>query len=138
MARNSRLKAFWASRVFGYGDKWPSLDVGQVIEIEPGQERNDEKLIRLGLLKEVTSTDSPVDCGKCEARFLNDSYLNRHGKLRHEKTLEEIGREEVPNADLEQARELGRLRIAEAQDELASKTIPLNMEKTKATIDASA
>ena len=27
-------RSFWAARPFGYGDKYPMLDVGQVIEID--------------------------------------------------------------------------------------------------------
>lgn len=127
-------QSFWAARPFGYGEI-PMLDVGQVIEIEVGQERNDEKLIRLGLLREVDR--KPVQCGKCGAKFIDDGHLNRHGRAHHERSYVEAGRLEAPNADLTTAAELGRLRAAEAADSFAEKNIPLNLDKTKASQEAS-
>lgn len=128
-------RSFWAARPFGYGDRYPSLDVGQVIEIEPGQQPNDEKLIRLGLLREVN--DKPVQCGKCGALFLNGGHLDRHGRLRHTVSSLEAGRREAPEADAETAEALGNLRALEAADEFAEKNIPLNLDKTKASMEAS-
>lgn len=123
-------KSFWAARPFGYGDV-AMLDVGQVIEIEVGQQRNDEKLIRLGLLREVGS--HPVQCGKCGAKFIDEGHLNRHGKNQHALSLVDSGRREDPNADVKTAEELGRLKALEAADEFAGQNIPLNLEKTKAS-----
>ena len=111
------------------------LDVGQVIEIEPGQSRNDEQLIRLELLREVEG--KPVQCGKCGALFLNESYLSMHGKRQHTMSAVARGREEDPNADLATAEQLGNLRAFEAADEFAEKSIPLNLEKTKASQESS-
>lgn len=125
-------RSFWAARPFGYGDKYPMLDVGQVIEIEPGQARNDEKLIRLGLLREVGDS-RPVQCGKCGGMFLDDSHLSRHGKRQHSMSAVASGRMEDPTADLETAEKLGQLRAYEAADEYAETNIPLNLEKTKAS-----
>jgi len=110
------------------------LDVGQVIEIEPGQARNDEKLIRLGLLREAS--EKPVQCGKCGARFLNDGFLGQHGKRQHSMTAVAAGRLEDPSADAVTAEQLGTLRAYEAADEFAEKNIPLNLEKTKASQEA--
>lgn len=124
-------KSFWAARPFGYGEKYPMLDVGQVIQIEPGEQRNDEKLIRLGLLRETT--DKPVQCGKCGAWFLNTDHLSRHGKNRHSATAIAAGRAENPNLDAATAEKLGELRAFEAMDDFAEKNIPLNLEKTKAS-----
>jgi hypothetical protein len=124
-------KAFWAARPFGYGDI-PMLDVGQVIEIEVGQQRNDEKLIRLGLLREVAH-ERPVQCGKCPAKFLDAGHLNRHGNNRHAVSAVESGRREAPDADLDTAAALGNLRALEAADDFAEKNIPLDLEKTKAS-----
>lgn len=128
-------RSFWAARPFGYGDKYPMLDVGQVIEIEVGQQPNDEKLIRLGLLREVT--DKPVQCGKCGALFLNGGHLDRHGRNNHALTAVEAGRREDSSADMTTAEQLGRLRALEAADEFAEKNIPLNLEKTKANLESS-
>lgn len=125
-------KSFWAARPFGYGNEYPMLDPGQVIEIEPGQHPNDEKLIRLGLLRELGS-DKPVQCGKCGARFINDGMLNRHGRRNHAQTYIEAGRQEDPNADAVTAEQLGRLKAYEAADEYAEANIPLNLDKTKAS-----
>lgn len=124
-------QAFWAARPFGYGDI-PMLDVGQVIEIEVGQQRNDEKLIRLGLLRELGG-ERPVQCGKCGLKFLNDGHLNRHGKNQHSMSAVESGRREAPSADLDTAAQLGALRALEQADEFAEKNIPLDLEKTKAS-----
>lgn len=111
------------------------LDVGQVIEIEPGRHRNDEKLIRLGLLRKAEGRSVP--CGKCGAAFLNDGYLNQHGLRNHSMTALASGRQEAPEADAETAEQLGRLRAFEAADEFAEANIPLNLEKTKASQEAS-
>lgn len=127
-------KSFWAARPFGYGEQFPMLDVGQVIEIEVGQQRNDEKLIRLGLLREAN--EKPVPCGKCGAKFLNDGYLNQHGRRNHSMSAIDSGRQEASEADAETAEQLGRLRAFEAADEFAEKNIPLNLEKTKASLEA--
>jgi len=127
-------KSFWAARPFGYGE-YPMLDVGQVIEIEVGQQRNDEKLIRLGLLREVS--DKPVQCGKCGLLFLDMGHLDRHGRNHHAMTAVESGRRENPEADAVTAEQLGRLRALEAADEFAEKNIPINLEKTKASLEAS-
>ncbi len=123
-------KSFWAARPFGYGDV-AMLDVGQVIEIEVGQQRNDEKLIRLGLLREVGR--QPVQCGKCGAKFIDEGHLNRHGKSQHAMSLADLGRKEDPNANLQTAEALGRLKALEAQDSFAEQNVPLNLEKTKAS-----
>jgi hypothetical protein len=122
-------KSFWASRPFGYAEH-PMLDVGQVIEIEVGRQPNDEKLIRLGLLREVDQR--PVQCGKCERHFLNDGYLNRHGKNHHGDAVA-VGRREMPDADMKTAEALGQLRALEAADEFAEKNIPIDYSKTKAS-----
>jgi hypothetical protein len=127
-------RSFWAARPFGYGDEYPMLDVGQVIEIEPGQQRNDEKLIRLGLLRETDS--KPVQCGKCGAMFLDNGYLNRHGRNRHLMSALEAGRQEDPSADPSTAEALGRLRALEAADTFAEANVPLNLDKTKASQEA--
>jgi len=124
-------KLVWAARPFGYGDDYPMLDVGQVIEIEVGRQPNDEKLLRLGLLREVDS--KPVQCGRCPAQFLNDGHLNRHGRNRHRVSAAVSGRQEMPEADLQTAEALGNLRALEAADEFAEKTIPLDLSKTKAS-----
>jgi hypothetical protein len=126
-------KSFWAARPFGYGE-YPMLDVGQVIEVEVGQYRNDEKLIRLGLLREVSG--KPVSCGKCGAKFIDDGHLNRHGRNLHALSLLEAGRREDPNADPETAEQLGRLRAIEAADSFAEQNIALNLDKTKASQEA--
>lgn len=125
-------KSFWATRPFGYGDEYPMLSVGQVIEIEPGKQRNDEKLIRLGLLKDVADVQ-PVQCGKCGAWFLNDAYLNRHGQDYHSASAVVVGRREAPDADIATAEAIGKLRAMEAQDKFAERNIPLNLDKTKAS-----
>ena len=127
-------RSFWAARPFGYGDKYPMLDVGQVIEVEVGQQRNDEKLIRLGLLREVTG--KPVQCGKCGAFFLDQGHLDRHGRNHHVLSAVESGRREDPNADAATAEVLGRLRAQEAADEFAERNIPINLEKTRASQEA--
>jgi len=127
-------KSFWAARPFGYGE-YPMLDVGQVIEIEVGQQRNDEKLIRLGLLREVS--DKPVQCGKCGLFFLDTGHLDRHGRNHHAMTAVESGRREDPAADMATAEQLGRLRALEAADDFAERNVPLNLEKTKASLEAS-
>lgn len=123
-------KSFWASRPFGYGE-YPMLDVGQVIEIEPGQQPNDEKLIRLGLFKPLEG--KPVQCGKCGAMFCDSTFLNRHGNLQHAKSALERGREVSPDADIEVAKEIGNLRALEAADQFASSAVPLHLENSKAT-----
>jgi hypothetical protein len=105
-----------------------------VIEVEPGQQRNDETLIRLGLLKEVDG--KPVQCGKCGALFVSDGMLSRHGQRQHGASAVARGREEDPHADLATAEQLGNLRAFEAADEFAEKNIPLNLEKTKASQEA--
>ena len=125
-------QAFWAARVFGYGNEYPMLDVGQVIEIEVGSQRNDEKLIRLGLLRPV-ATERPITCGKCGAVFLNDGFLSQHGIRQHARTAEQSGRSEAPDSDLQSAQQLGNLRALEAADEFAEKNIPLDLSKTKAS-----
>lgn len=124
-------QAFWASRPFGYGEI-PMLDVGQIIEIVPGEQRNDEKLIRLGLLREVGPT-KPAQCGKCGAKFIDEGYLNWHGRNRHDLSAVESGRREAPESDAKTAEALGNLRALEAADEFAEKHIPLNLDKTKAS-----
>ncbi len=129
-------QSFWAARPFGYGDQYPMLDVGQVIEIEVGQQKNDEAMIRLGLLRRLERT--PVRCGKCGATLADENFLNMHGKHRHARPDVEAGREEDPNASLSTAAELGKLRAAEAADEFAEKSIPLNLDKSKANQEASA
>ncbi len=124
-------RSFWAARPFGYGDI-PMLDVGQVIEIEVGQQRNDEKLIRLGLLREVLG-EHVVSCGKCGAKFIDEGHLNRHGRNQHAMTAVAAGRLEAPDADLATAEQLGKLRALEAADDFAERNIPINLDKTKAS-----
>ena len=119
----------WASRPFGYGDRYPMLDPGQVIEAEPNQKL--DQMLRLGLFKKAET--KPVQCGKCGAEFVDDGYLNRHGRNNHDMTYVEAGRRESPEADMSTAEELGRLRALEAADEFAERNIPLNLEKTKAS-----
>ncbi len=126
-------KKVWAARPFGYGDH-PMLDVGEVITIEVGQQPNDEKLLRLGLFRDVDQ--KPVQCGKCERWFLNDGHLNRHGKNNHSASAVEVGRREMPDADLQTASALGQLRAQEAADEFAEKSIPIDYSKTKASQEA--
>src|SRR5262245_14081999 len=103
------------------------LDVGQVIEIVPGEQPNDEKLLRLGLLKEV-GAENPVQCGRCGIWLLNDGFLNRHGRIRHDQDAVAKGRSEAPESDLETAAELGRLKMLEEADEHAGKNLPLNLD----------
>jgi hypothetical protein len=107
------------------------LDVGEVIQIEVGQQPNDEKLLRLGLLRDVDQ--KPVQCGKCERWFLNDGHLNRHGKNNHGASAVDVGRREMPGADMQTAAALGQLRAAELADEFAEKNIPIDYSKTKAS-----
>jgi hypothetical protein len=124
-------KTFWAARPFGYGE-FPMLDVGQVIEVEVGQQRNDESLIRLGLFRELGG-EKPVQCGKCGSKFLNERYLNQHGKGQHSMSAIDLGRSETPDADARTATEIERLRMLEAADEYAEKNVPLDLSKTKAS-----
>ena len=111
---------YWAGRNFGYADI-PQMDVGQVTELK--NQPNDEKMVRLGLLRPVEG--DTVQCGRCGAEFIDAGYLNRHGKARHDKIAEEPGNDE-----------LSRLRAVEMQDEFAEKHIPLNLDKTKASLAA--
>lgn len=126
----SRKQRFWAARPFGYGEH-EMLDVGQIIEIVPGEQKNDEKLIRLGLLRE--SVTSGVGCGRCGAEFETEGFLNQHGHRKHDRSAAERGRAEAPDADLKTAEALGELRALEAADEFATKSIELNLEQTKAS-----
>jgi hypothetical protein len=123
----------WAARPFGYGEDHPMLDVGEVIQIEVGRERNDEKLLRLELLRKVESGQKPVQCGKCERHFLTEGYLNQHGRNHHSASAVAVGRREMPDADLKTAEALGQLRALEAADEFAEKNIPIDYSKTKAS-----
>jgi hypothetical protein len=131
------------------------LDVGQVIEIEPGQQPNDEKLIRLGLLRALSQ--KPVQCGKCGLLFADEGFLSRHGRAHHAMTYVDSGRSEarsklqimadraagvgldangerdVVDVDRVTAEQIGRLKALEVADEFAEKSIPLNLDKTKAS-----
>lgn len=151
-------KAYWASRPFGYTDRYPLLDVGQVImDVEVGSQRNDEKLLRLGLLREVT--DKPVQCGKCGAWFAGESYRAMHGRRQHvdfvqsgrdeaaasfgpmlekEERFKVPGERERPGLDRATAETVGRLKALEAADEFAEKNIPLHLDKTQASQDGKA
>ena len=148
---------YWANRPFGYGEKYPMLDVGQVVELKPEADRSqrDRDMIRLGLLKEVTG--NTAQCGKCGALFADDGKLSMHGRRHHEKSYAEIGRveaatqfdrianreaalglerptdREVPSLDLKTAEEVGRLRALEEADKFAEQNLPLNLDKTKAS-----
>ena len=115
----AKAKKYWAARNFGYGDI-ETLDLGQVVELLGV--RNDESLVRLGHFREVQPFETPVQCGKCEGWFVNEGYLNRHGRGRH-------GR---PTGNPE----LSRLQALEEQDKFAEKNLPLNLDKTKASAAA--
>lgn len=148
-------RSFWAARPFGYGKEHPMLDVGQVIEIEPGQQPNDEKLIRLGLLRALSA--KPVQCGKCGLYFSDEGFLGRHGRAHHAQSYVDVGRAEartklqvqadraagvgldangerdIVDVDRVTAEQIGRLKALEAADEFAEKSIPLHLDQTKAS-----
>lgn len=67
---------------FFYGDL--RLDVGQILGVLKG-ERNDAKMLDLGILAPVAPGVRPVQCGKCGGRFIADGMLNMHGRARHDK-----------------------------------------------------
>lgn len=66
-----------------YGPNHPDdiVDLDQVLTLR--RELNDERLIRLGFLAQVTSNPSLVGCGLCGKKFITDSALALHGKKWH-------------------------------------------------------
>lgn len=74
---------YFARRAFQYGPNFPGdmLDFDQVVKLRG--EAHDERLVRLGFLAQASPGVSIVGCGHCRARFVTDSSLVRHGRLRH-------------------------------------------------------
>lgn len=72
-------KRFVTRRPFDYGpEQW---DRGQLVEL--AGLCNDEKLLRLGYLKEYTGTGRGSECGVCSARFVDEQTRGAHGEKRH-------------------------------------------------------
>jgi hypothetical protein len=58
------------------------LDRGQIVELKGAA--NDEKLLRLGYIEEVTEHRPAIlECGECGAKFLRDEARLAHGRRRH-------------------------------------------------------
>jgi hypothetical protein len=112
-----------------YGDS-PPLDFGQVFELT-GQ-RNDSRLLDLGLVARVEKGTAIVGCGRCGARFATDRDLNMHGGKRHKGVtavqLDEEGYYPKAPEDVEAEKELKE----------AETRAPLHMDRTKASRTASA
>lgn len=65
---------------FGYAGQ--TLDRGQVVKMVGAP--NDEKLLRLGYITEVTEKNPKIlECGECGAKFLADNLRLAHGRKRH-------------------------------------------------------
>jgi hypothetical protein len=110
-------RLYVARRSFDY-DSDLHLDRGQVFQLKNCL--NDEKLIRIGYIKEMRG-GRPVQCGVCGAQFAGDAELNSHGNFRHETKTEE-----------EQDRSF------ESRIDLENKIAPLYLDQTAATKDPAA
>lgn len=68
-------------------DKWDyagkPVDRGQIVDLQGAI--NDEKLLRLGYITEVTTSSNSrvLECGECGAKFLQDANRTAHGRRRH-------------------------------------------------------
>lgn len=103
-----------ANRPFGY-DTGLDLDRGQVFELR--NLRNDEKLTRLGYVRELAASESPVQCGHCGSEFVGDAERAAHGLERHRE------RELTP---YEEDQHYDR------QEKLLAEVAPIKMDKTAA------
>lgn len=105
----------WSKGNFGYG-RFQMTDPGQVIVLEGMA--NDEKMTRLGHLREIPKGSRFSKCGPCGAEFITDGYLNNHGRLRHSGAEGE------------------RLEALEESSQKLSDAVPLNLDKTAASVAA--
>jgi len=108
-------KKMWAKRPFGYNRK--ELDRGQVFELEGAA--NDEKLVRLGYVAELSRDVRPVECGECGAKFVDESMRGGHGNKRH------VDRFAKSEAELEAE--------ADSEERRMNTLAPLDLEKTAAS-----
>jgi len=111
-------RLYMARRTFEY-DNSLHLDRGQLFNL--AGHRNDEKLVRIGFVEEVVRKITPVQCGVCGQKFVDEYSLNSHGNMRHS------GRE--PQTEHER---VVRLEQIQKQDDDAA---PLYLDQTVATRD---
>lgn len=112
MAGGTRV---WAKRPFGYG-RYPRLSRGQVFEL--GTQPNDEKLMRLGYVEELTKDVTTFQCAICGAEFIGESERLSHGRIDHPT------RERTP---LEEDQLLDR------EEKFLNEVAPLNLDNTAAS-----
>lgn len=106
-----------ATRMFDYGPPntpGETLDPGQIVEL--GGWLNDDKLIRLNLVKKIDGRSKPCQCGKCGKQFAAEFFLSGHGNKRHRGLT---------------AKE--QLDVSIAEDKKMDTVMPLHLDKTAAT-----
>lgn len=105
------------------------LDVGQVFELRGS--RNDEKLVRLELVKRVTKHDKPARCGGCQAEFVDEGLRDEHARARHRRK----NRDDVAPGGVQV---LGQMSAAvdtsgDAEARQLDQRFPLALDKTAAS-----
>lgn len=110
-----KQKRYWATHPFDYGEQ--SLDRGQITVL--GGYPNDEKLTRLGYLREVPDKAEVYTCAQCGAQFLEIGARTGHGDKRHK-------RHPFDTPDDQDQR-------VEREHEIAEKVTPLNWDATAAS-----
>lgn len=73
----------WARRPFRYGRD--QLDRGQVFSLAGAV--NDEKLVRIGFVAELTGKPETYTCAECGAEFIGEAERRGHGDKRHRLTV---------------------------------------------------
>jgi hypothetical protein len=111
-----------------------NYDRGQLIDLAGGP--RDEQLERLGYVQRAPEGETYLQaaCGACQAWFLNESFRDQHGRLRHRERFQD---------DLDIAAGMhgpaggAALRDAtgDADERRMQQEFPLYLERTKATLE---
>lgn len=111
-----------------------NYDRGQLIDLAGGP--RDEQLERLGYVQRAPEGETYLQaaCGACQAWFLNESFRDQHGRLRHRERFQD---------DLDIAAGMhgpaggAALRDAtgDAEERRMQQEFPLYLERTKATLE---
>lgn len=116
-------KQYYVRRPFDYAGE--ELDRGQIIELKGA--RNDEKLIRLGYVQELTRGNGFRECGVCFKRFTGEGERNGHAEMRHSDRYKGMTAVEKEAAMEEEV---------DRQEKRLERDAPLHFENTQASRDA--
>jgi hypothetical protein len=111
-----------------------NYDRGQLLDLAGGP--RDEQLERLGFVQRAPEGETylQAECGACQTWFLNESFRDQHGRLRHRERFRD-DLEIAPGMVGPEGGAALRDTTGDADERRMQQEYPLYLERTKATLE---